>query len=150
MRLRGIKTPKEANKYLKEEYIKEHSQRFAIKPQQKGTAFIKVPKTADLNKVFCFNYERTVNNDNAISFKNRLLQICPSELRVSFAKCRVTVYEHIDGSISVGYGPHMLGYYLPEQLSTNSGYSQKEKVAKRKRLPLPESISDFGTKQPRS
>jgi transposase len=136
LRLRGLKTPKEANKYLKhlkQEYIKEHNQRFAIKPQQKGTAFIKVPKTVDLNKVFCFKYERTVNNDNTISFKNRLLQIGPSELRVSFAKCRVTVYEHIDGCISVGYGPHMLGYYLPKQLSTNSGYSQKEKVAKRKK-----------------
>ncbi|MFH1853863.1 MAG: hypothetical protein ABH815_00960, partial [Candidatus Omnitrophota bacterium] len=61
------------------------------------------------------------------------LQIGPSELRVSFAKCRVTLYEHMDGSISVGYGPHSLGYYLPKNLSTCSHYKQKEKVTKRKR-----------------
>jgi len=133
LRLRGIKTTKEANKYLKTEYIKEHNRCFVRNPEQKGTAFIEVPKTVDLNKVFCFKHERTVNNDNTVSFKNRLLQIGPSELRVSFAKCRVTVYEHIDGSISIGYGPHMLGYYLPKGLSANSHYSQKEKVAKRKR-----------------
>ena len=133
LRLRKIKTLREANKYLKNEYIKEHNKRFSRKPEQKGNAFIKVPKTIDLNKIFCFKYERTVNNDNTIAFKSRLLQIGPSELRVSFAKCKVMVYEHIDGSISVGYGPHMIAYYLPKQLSTNSQYSQKEKVAKRKR-----------------
>lgn len=133
LRVRSIKTLREANKYLKTEYLKEHNKRFVKKPEQKGSAFIKVPETVDLNKVFCFKHERTVNNDNTISFKNRLLQIGPSELRVSFAKCRVTVYEHMDGSISIGYGPHTLGYYLPKRLSTNSHYSQKEKVAKRKK-----------------
>jgi len=129
LRLRGIKTIREANKYLKTEYIK----RFIRKPEQKGSAFIPIPKTVDLDKIFCFKHERTVNNDNTISFENRILQIGPSELRVSFAKCKVMVYEHLDGSISVGYGPHMLGYYLPKDLSTNSHYKQKEKVAKRKR-----------------
>ena len=133
LRLRGIKTIKKANEYLKTAYIKEYNKRFSIKPEQKGTAFIPVPKTVDLNRIFCFKHERTVNNDNTISFNHRLLQIGPSELRVSFAKCRVTLYEHMDGSISVGYGPHSLGYYLPKNLSTCSHYKQKEKVAKRKR-----------------
>jgi len=133
LRSRGIKTINEANKYLKTEYIKEHNKRFVRKPEQKGTAFIPAPKTIDLDKIFCFKHERTVNNDNTISFKNRILQIGPSELRVSFAKCKVMVYEHLDGSISIGYGPHMLGYYSPKNLSTNAQYSQKEKVAKRKR-----------------
>ena len=132
-RIRGIKTKQEANRYLKTEYIKEHNKRFSIKSEQQGTAFTAVPKTIDLDKVFCFKHERTVNNDNTISFNNRLFQIGQSELRVSFAKCRVTVYEHIDGSITVGYGPHMLGYYTPKGLSTYPHNSQKEKVAKRKR-----------------
>jgi len=133
LRLRGIKTKEETNKYFKTEYIKEHNKRFSIKAEQQGSAFTAVPKTIDLDKVFCFKHERTVNNDNTISFNNRLFQIGPSELRVSFAKCKVMVYEHINGSISVGYGPHMLGYYLPKGLSTYPQYSQKEKVAKRKR-----------------
>lgn len=132
LRLRGIKTIAEANKYLKTEYIKAHNRRFVRKPEKKGSAFMPVPKTVDLDKIFCFKHERTVNNDNTISFNNRILQIGPSELRVSFAKCKVMVHEHLDGSISVGYGPHMVGYYIPRNLSTNSHNSQKEKVAKRK------------------
>jgi transposase len=133
LRTRGIKTKEEANKYLKTEYLKEHNRRFSIKSEQPGSAFIPVPKTADLDKIFCFKHERTVNNDNTISFNNRILQIGPSELRISFAKCRVMVYEHLDGSITIGYGPHVIGYYPPKDLSTNSHNSQKEKVAKRKR-----------------
>jgi transposase len=133
LRLRGIKTKEEANKYLKTEYLKEHNKRFAIKPENTGSAFIPAPKTMDLDRIFCFKHERVVNNDNTISYEHRILQIGPSELRVSFAKCRVMVYEHLDGSITIGYGPHMIGYYPPKDLSTNSHYSQKEKVAKRKR-----------------
>lgn len=131
-RIRGIKTKEEANVYLKTEYIKEHNKRFSIKPEQQGTAFTAAPKTIDLDKVFSFKHERVVNNDNTVSFNNRLFQIGPSELRVSFARCKVIVYEHIDGSITVGYGPHMLGFYPPKGLSTYPHNSQKEKVAKRK------------------
>jgi transposase len=133
LRLRGIKTKEEANKYLRTEYLREHNKRFAVKPEQSGSAFIPVPKTMDLDKIFCFKHERTVNNDNTVSYNNRILQVGPSELRISFAKCRVMVYEHLDGSITIGYGPHVIGYYPPKDLSTNSHYSQKEKVAKRKR-----------------
>ncbi len=134
LRLRGIKTVKEANRYLKMEYLREHNKKFSRRPEQKGSAFTKVPKTLDQNKIFCFKHERTVNNDNTISSNRRLLQIGPSKLRVSFAKCKVAVYEHIDGSITVGYGFHTLGCYLPKQLSTKSHYSQKEKAVKRKRI----------------
>jgi transposase len=133
LRLRGIKTKEEANKYLRTEYLKEHNRRFAVKPEQQGSAFIPVPKTMDLDKIFCFKHERTVNNDNTVSYNHRILQIGPSELRVSFARSKVMVYEHLDGSITIGYGPHMVGYYPPKDLSTNSHYPQKEKVAKRKR-----------------
>ena len=71
-----------------------------------------------------------VNNDNTISFNNRILQINQSSLRVSFAKCKVTVYEHLDGSISLNFGPHDIGYYLPKgnewALSKNKTRSQKQ------------------------
>lgn len=111
LRIRGIKTVKEANGYLKKEYVRAHNKRFVKQPEQKGTAFTSVPKTIDLEKIFCFKYERTVNNDNTVSFKNRILQIDPSSWRISFAKCKVTVYEHLDGSLSIGYGPHIIGRY---------------------------------------
>ena len=135
LRIRGIKTLKEANNYLRGEYIKEHNKNFMIKPEDESSAFIPVIEGVDLDKIFCFKYERVVNNDNTISFKNRLFQIRPNEMRISFVRCRVIVHEHIDRSISVTYGPHTIGYYTPEGLSTNPHYQQrKKKEAKKKEI----------------
>lgn len=132
LRLRKIKTLKEANKYLKTEYLKEHNKRFNVKPEEQGTAFVKLPKDTGLDRIFCFKHERTVNNDNTISFNNRVFQIGPSQLRISFAKCKVTLYEYLDSSIAIGYGPHILGYYPPKKFA-NLPYSVKKKKSSLKR-----------------
>jgi len=132
-RLRGIKTKDEANEYLKKTYIREHNRRFAQAPPQPGSAFVEVPKGLDLNKVFCFKHERTVNCDNTVSFKRRLFQIAENRFRVSFAKCKVTVYEHLDSSVSIGYGPHIIGYYSPEGLPKNSHSQRTETTVEGRR-----------------
>jgi len=114
LRLRGIKTKEEANKFIKAEYIRMHNKSFKRKAEEQGSAFVAVPPSTDLDKVFSFKHERVVNKDNTVSFNHRLLQISPSHLRFSFAKCKVMVFEHLDKSITIGFGPHALGYYSPE------------------------------------
>ena len=129
LRLRGIKTKEEANKFIRAEYIKMHNRSFKRKASEAGSAFLPVPPSVDLDRVFCFKHERTVNKDNTVSFNNRILQISPSVLRFSFAKCKVMVYEHLDKSITVGFGPHVLGYYSPNgMLLTSKRTLTKNKV----------------------
>jgi transposase len=124
LRLHGIKTQEEANRFLKEHYIREFNQRFARPPEQKGSAFVPLPPHLDLDLIFSIQSERTVNHDNTVSYQNRIFQISPSKLRVSFAKCRVTVHEHLDSSVSITYGPHLLGFYPPHNRPKNQ---KKEK-----------------------
>lgn len=114
LRLRGIKTLQSANKFIRTKYIKEHNKQFKCQPEQPGSAFLSVPPSVNLDKVFCCKHERTVNKDNTVSFNNRILQIGQSALRVSFARCKVIVYEHLDKSVTLSFGPHELGYYLPK------------------------------------
>jgi transposase len=109
-RIAGIKTMEEANKYLRKVLLKKLNKKFSVKPQVEGTAFVPAGDI-DLDKIFSIQHERTVNNDNTVSYANKKLQIEPNILRVTFAKCRVTVYEHLDGTISIGYGPHTIGRY---------------------------------------
>ena len=52
-----------------------------------------------------------VNHDNTVQWNNLILQIEPSKFRISFAKCRVTVHDHLDNTLSVVYGPHVIGHY---------------------------------------
>jgi len=128
LRLRGIKTKKAANQFIRKEYIKMYNRSFKRKAEQGGSAFLPIPASIDLNKVFSFKHERTVNKDNTVSFNNRILQINPSHLRISFAKCKVTIFEHLDKSVTIGFGPHSLGYYSPNGMPLTS----KQRITKNK------------------
>ena len=113
-KLHGIKTKEEANRFLREVYKKEHNRRFRVKPLQEGTAFVPFPSHLNLDIIFSMQEERTVNPDNTVSFEKLTLQIDKSPLRVSFAKCRVRVHKHIDHTLTITYGPHILGRYSAE------------------------------------
>ena len=110
-RLNGIKNKEDANRFLKETYMPRHNKRFTTKPDQEGSAFLPVPPHLDLDLIFCIKEPRVVGQDNTVSFNRHILQIDKSPLRVSFAKCRVMVHEHIDKTLSISYGPHVLGRY---------------------------------------
>ena len=110
-RLHGIKTKEAANRFLKEIYIRQFNQRFAVKAEQAGSAFVPVQNHIDLDLIFSVKEERTVGHDNTVTFERLILQIEPSHLRVSFAKCRVMVHCHLDQSLRITFGPHVLGQY---------------------------------------
>ena len=61
--------------------------------------------------MFSIQTERTVAHDNTIVLQNRYLQLDKTRFRNTLAGCTVTVCEHLDGSLSVGYGPHVVGRF---------------------------------------
>jgi len=65
----------------------------------------------DLDRIFSVHHERLVNNDNTVMFGQSILQPEPVAWRATLAGCRVIVYEHLDGSLSIGYGPHELARF---------------------------------------
>ncbi len=75
-----------------------------------GSAFVPLAGQ-DLDQIFSLQHERTVNRDNTVSFDRRLLQIEPVRWRGTLAGCRVLVHEHLDGSLSLTYGPRLVGRY---------------------------------------
>jgi transposase len=110
LRLAGITTLEAANAFLEHTWVPFHNRTWTVAPDGEGTAF--VPYTGDqLDRIFALQHERTVGNDNCVEFQSQRWQIPPATWRYSFAKCRVKVYEHLDGTLSIGYGPHTLGYY---------------------------------------
>ncbi len=114
LRLRGIRTREEANRFLRESYIAEFNRKFAVAAQPES-AFVPVGGK-DLERIFTLQHERVVNRDNTISFANRVLQIERTRWRGTLAGCRVVMCEHLDGSLTVYYGPHVVGRFAgPEQ-----------------------------------
>ena len=68
----------------------------------------------DLDRVFSLQFERAVNRDNTVSFRNLSLQIEAVRWRATLAGCQVVVHQHLDGTLSLAYGPHLLGRYTAE------------------------------------
>jgi transposase InsO family protein len=110
LRLAGCTTLEMANRFLREHYIAEFNRHFQVKPEQAGSAFVPC-RRADLENIFCLQWQRTVNRDNTVSFENLHLQIEAVRWRATLAGCTVTVHQHLDGTLSLHYGPHCLGRY---------------------------------------
>src|SRR5215208_1781916 len=123
LRLAGITSLEEANRFLRESYTAEFNGRFSVAAQEEGTAFVPCLRT-DLDRVFCLQHERVVGRDNTVSFARLSLQIERQRWRSTLAGCRVTVYEHLDGTLSLGYGAHEVGRYssdgTPPRLSAGN------------------------------
>ena len=70
----------------------------------------------DLDWVFSLQHERTVNPDNTIALDNRILQIEKTRWRNTLSGCKVTVYELLNGTIVIRFGPHEVARFEPEKL----------------------------------
>jgi hypothetical protein len=116
LRIRKIQTWEEANRFLREQYRAEFNRRFAVPAGEKGSAFVRT-RRKDLEWVFSLQHERTVNGDNTIVLGNRVLQIEKTRWRNTLAGCQVMVYEHLNGTLLVRFGPHEVARLAPHQLA---------------------------------
>jgi transposase len=115
LRLHKISDVERANAFLREHYITEFNSRFAVAAAQKGTALVRAQRK-DLDWVFSVQHERTVNNDNTVALDNRVLQLNKTRWRNTLAGQSVIVHEHLDGRVSIRYGPHVIAQYAPQEL----------------------------------
>jgi hypothetical protein len=110
LRLAGITQMDEANRFLRERYIGEFNARFTVAAKQRGTAFRRTSRT-DLEWIFSVQIERVVAKDNTVTIGSRWWQIDKSRFQDTLAGCTVTIHEHLDGAISLRYGPHVIGRF---------------------------------------
>ena len=111
LRLAGIGTLEEANRFLREQYIEAFNRKFSVAAaEQKGTAFRRTGRP-DLDWVFTVQTERIVAKDNTVSIGERVWQIEKSRFRSTLAGCTVIIHEHLDGRVSLRYGPHVVGRF---------------------------------------
>jgi transposase len=110
LRLRGITDVNKANEFLRNEYIAEFNSKFTEKAAQKGTAFVRLHRR-DLDWIFSVQQERTVNRDNTVLVGSRVLQLEKTRWKDTLAGQTVVVHEHLDGRVSIRFGPHVIAEY---------------------------------------
>ena len=120
LRLAGISQVEEANAFLLDRYMGEFNEKFKVAPAEKGTAFRRTSRT-DLDWIFSVQTERVVAKDNTVTIADRNWQLEKSRFRSSLAGCTVTIHEHLDDTVSIRYGPHLVGRYTATGESRNEG-----------------------------
>jgi transposase len=110
LRLAGIGELGAANQFLRERYIDEFNRLFARPAAEKGTAFRRHGRK-DLDQIFSIQTERVVAQDNTVTIGDRYWQLDKTRFRRTLAGCTVTICEHLDGNVTMRWGPHVLGRF---------------------------------------
>jgi transposase len=128
--LENVSSLEDANHFL-EGFLPRFNAGFAQDPEEPESAYLPLSEDLDLDALFCFKHQRKVRNDNTISFSGQILQIPADRHRGNYARCRVEVRQHMDGSLSIWYqgrelvafdpvteGPPRVGKFTPAVTAT--------------------------------
>ena len=106
----GITNMADANRYLQQVYLPRFNAEFRVPASAEGTAFIPYIGN-NLPDVLCEQHERTVGNDNCVSFAGMELQIPADGARHHYVKVAVRVHRYVDGTMGIFHGPRKLAGY---------------------------------------
>jgi transposase len=126
LRLAEVTTIEGANQFLRDEYIARFNEQFTIAAEQKGTAFRHTSRT-DLNWIFTVQTERVVAKDNTVAIADRRWQLGKTRFRPTLAGTTVTIHEHLNGEVSIRFGPHVVGRFTPEGEAITSKQERRGK-----------------------
>lgn len=118
LRLAGINTVKDGNKFLKEVFIPKFNSRFPVHPAKDGDVHKEITQQEkrSLKSIFSIKSTRRINSDYTIQFKNQFYQLEEIQAATIRSKERILVEEHLDGTIHFRFKEHYLKcFILPEK-----------------------------------
>ena len=106
----GIADMGRANQYLEQVYRLAHNRDFCVASTLPGKAYVAFI-SGSLPDILCQQHERTVNNDNCVSFEGLSLQIPADEFRYHYVRTQVRVHRYYDGTLALFHGPRKLASF---------------------------------------
>jgi hypothetical protein len=100
LRLAGISTIAEANRFLEKTYLPKMNKKFSRLAAKQEDAHVPLGNV-DLKNIMCLEYERTVANNYTLRFETRLFQILKTKKPLPWPKSKVIVRVALDGAITV-------------------------------------------------
>ena len=102
-----------ANRYLELVYRHAHNREFGVPSALAGAAWVPFI-SGSLPDILCEQYERTVGNDNCVSFNGLTLQIPVDDYRDHYVRTKVRVHRYVDSTLALFHGPRKLAAYDAE------------------------------------
>jgi hypothetical protein len=99
LRLAGICSMADANRFLEEVFLPWWETRFTVPPASDVNAHRPLPLELDLDRLFAHTEQRVVSPDFTIRYKLRCLQIEAAQAHDSMVRSRITVERRLDDSL---------------------------------------------------
>ena len=109
MRVAGVCTLDEANRYLQEEFLPWWNQHLTVTPANPTDAHRPLGQEQDLAAALCHVEARLVSNDYTLRFDGKLYQIARAAVVTGLRGSNVRVEWRLDGTVTVRFRDH----YLP-------------------------------------
>jgi transposase len=104
MRLAGIKTKEEGNRFFREVYIPMHNSKFAVPAKEKANLHRPLLPAENLQRILSVKSLRLVSKDLIVQYKNTRYQLLPAAgYRYCLRHARITIEEHKNGRILFCY-----------------------------------------------
>lgn len=128
LRLAGCRTLEEANVLL-ERCRLDYNRRFAVPARESQSAWVRVPRAVDLERICSFYYEATVLNDNTVRFGGRVFDIPAGPGGRGYQKARVEVRQLLDGSWRIYRGDQVIATAEATELAELKARRQRKRGA---------------------
>jgi len=129
MRLAGVRSRDEANRYL-ESYWPIHNQRFARPAKRPDDLHRPLPKGLELRDIFCIKGSRTINDGFMVRWKGRLLVIAKPS--IAMKRRQTQVLERFDGTLIIRFNGRALDYREVRDIPPSSQPSPEPKKTQEK------------------
>jgi transposase len=143
MRLEGMGTIEEANRFLEERFLPAYNTRFSVSPKREADLHRPVHRNVKLDEILCFEQKRVVLNDWTVRWRNRFFQLSKRNESLGLTGRRITVREKLSGEIQLVYRGLKLAFReLPARPERAS------RTVRRKRRNPPKPPADHPWRRP--
>jgi hypothetical protein len=108
MRVAGVCSLAEANRFLENAFLPWWEKRFTVAAASSVDAHRTLPSDADLERLFAQTEQRVVAADFTIRYKRRCLQIEPADAHASMPGSTITIERRLDDSLRFRWREHYL------------------------------------------
>lgn len=144
LKLNGINTIEEANKYLLEVFVPNFNERFAMDYKKFESVFEEAPSVNKINYTLAILTPRKIDNGNSIKYQNKYYQpYLNNKLKCFMPKTDCLVIKAYDGSLVVSIDEQILEL---KELSRNERFSknfEEEKTVKERKKYIPPMSHPF-------
>lgn len=112
LRLQGLSTIEEANRFLQNAYLGDFNHRFAVRPAKRGNLhrMLLSAEQNHLPRIFSIRHTRTVRNDFTIQHEGRWLQLAETQPTLVCRNDKITSETRLDGSLHLFLRDKELSY----------------------------------------